>query len=167
MHSETLLHDALATDSLPTHLVVPKLDPITLTLPPPVVPLFGIIADDAPATSYDAPVLIDPDTSPKLITTPKLPSTPDPTLHATDVSDVHSVSAATVRPTRTLPLYLPASLRQSSTPTDPLHHPPLLHITAKHNPAASYDDTTIIDPATSPKLITTSSTPALALPGRL
>ena len=76
----------------PTHLLVPKSAPTTVTLPPPVVPSFTVATLDTELTSYDALVVIDPASDPAVIATTRLCPTPAPALHTTTVSDVHDVA---------------------------------------------------------------------------
>jgi hypothetical protein len=114
------------------HLLVPKSAPLTLTLPPPVLPSFVPATLDAIRPSNDTLSVRDPARPPALIATIMLPSTPPLILHTADVSDTHAVASMPDCPARPCPLYLqPSPAPAPNTqihPSDPssrqVHSPP-------------------------------------------
>ena len=60
----------------------------------------------------------DPDRSPAVITTRRVPPDPCPTMHLTDVSDSHSVPSHPVSPVRVIPVYVTSPRLAPCTVTD-------------------------------------------------
>ena len=76
------------------HLLAPKSAPLTLTLPPPVLPALVPAALDAMLPSNDRLSVTDPPRPPAVTASTMLPSTPPLHLHTADVSDTHTVACA-------------------------------------------------------------------------
>ena len=72
---------------------VPRSAPLTVMLPCPVVPMFLNPAPDAEPRSYDAPSVIVCVPIPAVTYVVRLPPTPAEALHATELSDTHSVAS--------------------------------------------------------------------------
>ncbi len=89
------------------HLLVPKSAPLTLTLPPPVLPSFAPATLDDIRPSNDKHAVRDPARTPALIATTMLPSNPPLILHTADESDTHTVACKLDCPARPRQLYLP------------------------------------------------------------
>jgi hypothetical protein len=85
--------------------LVPKSAPLTVMLLPPVVPRFITNTAETELESYDPASVNDPDASPAVIDTRRLPSTPAAALQTAELSDTHSVACAPVHPARSLLLY--------------------------------------------------------------
>ncbi len=96
------------------HLLVPKSAPLTLTLPPPVLPSFAPATLDVIRPSNDKLADRDPARPPALIATTMLPSNPPLILHTADESDTHTVACKPDCPARPCQLYLPIHIRPSS-----------------------------------------------------
>jgi hypothetical protein len=83
----------------------PMLAPCTVTLADPVDPLLARRITLSMPTSIDRPTLTLPYLTPALIPTSRLPITPCPTWHRTDVSASHVVRSHAVLPTLVEPVY--------------------------------------------------------------
>ena len=127
------LTDVSDSQSVPSHLVCPCLEPIEYARNPMLEPCKVIDVDPVPArlarraaltipTSYDQEALALPSLLPTVITTRRVPRVPCPAMHLTDVSDSHSVPSHIVLPSRARPVYV-ASPRLDPcivTETDPV-----------------------------------------------
>ena len=89
-----------------TNLLAPKSAPLTLRLPPPVLPSFVPATLDAMLPSNDTLSVRDPTRPPAVTANTMLPSTPLLVLHTADVSDTHTVACMPDCPVRPRPLYL-------------------------------------------------------------
>ena len=102
------------TECIAQHLLVPKSAPLTVRLPPPVLPSFVPATLDAMLPSNDTLSVNDPPRPPAVTANTMLPSTPPLVLHTADVSDTHTVACMPDCPVRPRPLYLHTSHKHNS-----------------------------------------------------
>jgi hypothetical protein len=146
--------------------LVPKPDPLTLILADPAVKTFSLDKDETVAASNDIAWLTVPTPSPLVRLTRRLPSTPPPVRHRTELSDNHSVPSALVRPALPPPLYraVPKLAPLSVRLTDPLV-PPFASVTP--DTEASSNESPLLTLPTTPPPVTDKTklpfTPANAL----
>ena len=95
------LHSQLDTPTRldPLTVNVPRSPPLTLTTTPPVDAPFRISTPDTLAPSYVIPSDTLPTSTPALTDTRSVPDTPLPDLHATELSDAHSLDSHADPPT--------------------------------------------------------------------
>ena len=93
------------------------LAPCTVTLADPVDAKFTRSPTLSEAMSTENPAVELPTRSPTVDATKRLPITPSPTWHRTDVSDSHVVRSHAVSPTRRLPVYVVSPMFDPCTVT--------------------------------------------------
>ena len=116
--------------------------------------------------SADHAILKLPPRSPAVITTRRVPDTPCPTRHLTDVSDSHSVPSHPVAPCRLRPVYAASPMLLPCTVTDPDPVPARFTRRVTLSAPRSAVHACVMVPTRSPDVITTRRVPTAPCPAR-
>ena len=129
------LTDVSESQSVPSHLVCPCLEPIEYDRKPMLDPCKVMDVDPVPARfirrdtltipiSYDQESLTLPGLLPTVIITRRVPREPCPIRHLTAVADSHSVPSHIVLPSRMRPVYVVSPMLDPCTVTETDPVPP-------------------------------------------
>ena len=150
----------------PVYAASPMLLPCTVTDPDPVPARFSRLITLSPAMSKDIACVLLELRSPPVTTTLRVPRTPCPARHLTDVSDSHSVPSHTVRPCRDRAEYPTDPMLDPCTVTDADPVPPRFPRRVTLSPPKSTVHACVMLPIVSPAVITTRRVPLTPCPAR-